>query len=112
MIVGNGDIAQALKEAGINRMSITFFARGVSNSSEQDNEMFMKEKSLLDRHREEIAHLVYFSSLSVYYADSAYVLHKKQMEQFVKNNFSCYTNNVYEVLLGTYIRPYNGVDVW
>ena len=90
MIIGNGDIAHALIEGGVDREDINFFASGVSNSSVKDNETFLKEKLLLSNYNPE-KHLVYFSSLCIYYTDTPYALHKKQMEHFIKNCLKSYT---------------------
>ena len=35
-------------------------------------------------------HLVYFSSLSIFYSDTRYTAHKKYMEYLIKNNFPHY----------------------
>jgi hypothetical protein len=81
MIIGNGDIAGALQE--VDRDDLLFFASGVSNSSETRASEFQREKSLLFR-IQEIKHIVYFSSLAVFYSDTPYAQHKRQMEQCVK----------------------------
>lgn len=90
-IIGNGDIASAIKEADLNRSNIIYFASGVSNSAETDKSCFERERSLLML-QSRYCHLVYFSTLSVYYGSTtAYLLHKMQMEQLVKTNFLSYT---------------------
>lgn len=85
MIVGNGDIASVLKD----RSDFLFFASGVSNSQEDRESEFKKEKDLLfsfmDKIRDENLRVVYFGSLSVFYKDSPYTRHKKRMEQYVKS---------------------------
>ena len=86
MIVGNGDIASALKD----REDRLYFASGVSNSQETRRSEYEREKKLLltqDKYR----HIVYFSSLSIFYSDSLYAQHKKRMEQLVKKRFRHYT---------------------
>lgn len=90
MICGNGDIAQAIKESGIDKEKITFFARGVSNSKEEREEEFEREKWELLNCRKD-SHIVYFSSLCVYYSDTPYARHKKDMEILVSNYFNSTT---------------------
>lgn len=88
MIIGNGDIASALRE--VDRDDLIFFASGVSNSQETRIEEFRREVSLLvSQPRDKI--LVYFSSLCIFYADTKYARHKKEMEEVVKNGFPEYT---------------------
>lgn len=87
MIIGNGDIASVI----IDKENITFFASGVSNSRETDNLKFLRESALLGR-QDKNRHLVYFSSLSIYYSDTPYTRHKKIMEDLVsKSLFKSYT---------------------
>lgn len=78
MIVGHGDIASVIVDTGK-----LFFASGVSNSAETRKEEFDREvRLLMDQDPEE--HLVYFSSLSVFYSDTPYANHKRNMEGFVQ----------------------------
>jgi len=86
-IVGNGDIATVLKEA--DEKGLLFFASGVSNSQEKRESEYQREKDLL-LSQDKSKHIVYFSSLAVFYGDSRYVEHKKEMEKLVKDNFSRY----------------------
>lgn len=86
MIIGRGNIASAIND----RDDVTFFASGVSNSEEIRTSEFNREKDLLlsqDKER----HLVYFSSLSIYYNSNEYNKHKKRMEQLVRDTFKSYT---------------------
>lgn len=85
MIVGHGDIASILPD----RDDLLFFAAGVSNSSEIRESEYEREKKLLlsQDHYPEGKHLVYFSTLSVFYSDSRYVRHKREMEKVVQYNF-------------------------
>lgn len=85
-IIGSGDIASVL----IDREDIIFFASGVSNSKCSDPAKFKREEDLLKTMPRHI-HLVYFSTLSIYYNWSPYVAHKKRMEQLVKDLFQNYT---------------------
>ncbi len=86
MIIGNGDIASVLTD----REDLIYFASGVSNSQETRREEYEREKKLLlaqDRYR----HIVYFSSLAIFFGDSLYVQHKKRMENIIKKRFKHYT---------------------
>lgn len=85
MILGNGDIASAIKD----RKDMTFFACGVSNSQEERESEYSKEISLL-LEQDSNSHIVYFSSLSVLYSQSRYARHKRYMEKIVKG-FRTYT---------------------
>jgi hypothetical protein len=88
MIVGNGDIAQQLYRA--DKPFITFFASGVSNSKQEDEKEYAREIALLLRQPKD-QHLVYFSSLCIYYSQSRYAQHKVQIERLIKENFQTYT---------------------
>jgi hypothetical protein len=81
-ITGHGDIASVLKD----KKGWTYFASGVSNSLETRAEEFEREKNLLYAQSPN-QHLVYFSSLSVFYKDSPYTRHKLRMEAEIKNLF-------------------------
>lgn len=88
MIVGNGLIANSLKK--IDSEDLLFFASGVSNSLETRNSEFEREFSLLKTMIEENKgrKLVYFSTLSIHdqsKQNSPYVLHKKAIEDHIKN---------------------------
>lgn len=78
MIIGSGDIATVLTD----RPDVTWFASGVSNSQCIDINEFERERVLL-RNQSRERHLVYFSSLCIYYSDIMYAQHKRIMEQFV-----------------------------
>jgi hypothetical protein len=85
MIIGHGDIAGVLPQ----RDDVTFFAAGVSNSRETNPANFRRELDLLlQQPRDRL--LVYFSTLSIFYADSPYIRHKKNMEHAVKEHFPGY----------------------
>ena len=91
MILGNGDLASVLKEAMRPADdSYIFFASGVSNSQETREDEYKREVNLLAKQDRE-KHLVYFSTLAVFYGDSRYVLHKSEMEILVKSLFPKYT---------------------
>jgi len=86
MIIGNGDVAKVLTD----RHGLIFFASGVSNSSETRQSEFQREIDLLLK-QDPSYRLVYFSSLCVFYSDTPYAKHKKNIEDLVKNNFPRYT---------------------
>jgi len=86
LIIGNGDVASAL----IDREGLLFFASGVSNSKEIRESEYQREKDLLLA-QDKSEHLVYFGSLCIFYSNSRYALHKREMESLVKDNFNRYT---------------------
>ena len=80
MIIGNGDIAKALPK----RDDLLFFVSGVSNSQETRESEYKREIGLLlDQDKKQ--HIVYVSSLCIYYSNSRYAKHKRQMEQLVRS---------------------------
>jgi hypothetical protein len=84
-IVGNGDIASILED----RDDLILFASGVSNSMCIDEREFDREvKLLLAQPRGK--RLVYFSSLAVFYSDTRYTEHKRDMEEIIKEFFPKY----------------------
>lgn len=88
MIVGNGDIAQQLYRA--DKPFITFFASGVSNSKQECENEYQREIDLLMKQPKD-QHLVYFSSLCIYYSQTRYAQHKVTVERLIKENFLTYT---------------------
>ena len=88
MIIGNGDIGTTLKE--VDRDDLLFFASGVSNSRETRESEYQREIDLLTAQNKN-KHIVYFSSLSVFYNDTRYARHKKHMEDLVRSTFKHYT---------------------
>ena|SRR3990167_3825521 len=90
VIIGNGDIASALREGGVDRDDLLFFAAGVSNSGEMRKSEYQREKDLLlAQDRDDW--LIYFSSLCIFYSDSHYADHKFEIERRVKEEFRHYT---------------------
>lgn len=85
-IVGNGTIASVLPD----REDLLFFASGVSNSAETDEAQYQREVDLLMA-QDKSRHLVYFSTLAMFYNSTRYVQHKKYMEELIKKNFRHYT---------------------
>ena len=88
LIIGNGDVAEALK--GVVRGGTTFFASGVSNSKEKNEREYQKEIYLLLAQNKS-RHLVYFSSLCIFYSRNRYAKHKIEMERLIKQEFPYYT---------------------
>lgn len=93
MIIGNGLIAKSLKN--IDTEDHLYFASGVSNSLETRSSEFEREFSLLKNnvtlHKEN--KLFYFSTLSVNdlsKQQSPYVLHKLEIENFIKEHCKNY----------------------
>lgn len=86
MIVGHGDIAGVLED----RPGRLFFASGVSNSKETREAEYQREVDLL-LGQNKSAHLVYFGSLSIFYAQTRYTQHKLDMESMVRANFPKHT---------------------
>ena len=88
MIIGCGDIASVLEDR--DRPDRIYFAAGVSNSSETREKEYGREMILLED-QDTSKHLVYFSSLCVFYSKTRYANHKKAMEIMVKSRFRVYT---------------------
>lgn len=89
MIIGKGDIASAL----IDREEVIFFASGVSNSAENRESEYKREKELLCS-QDKTKCIFYFSSIDIdnieKFNKSRYLQHKKQMEDYIKENFQYY----------------------
>lgn len=86
MIIGHGDISSVLKD----RKGFIFFASGVSNSKEKRESEYEREIDLLTK-QDRTKHLVYFSTLSIFYANTQYTRHKLFMESLIKKYFETYT---------------------
>jgi nucleoside-diphosphate-sugar epimerase len=92
MIVGKGLIASQLSEY-IDNNEIIVFASGVSNSRETREELFERERLLIDSFIPCNKLFVYFSTCSVFddsLADSMYVKHKLSIEKHIESNFKSY----------------------
>ncbi|SDQ35462.1 hypothetical protein SAMN05421664_1287 [Chryseobacterium soldanellicola] len=93
MIIGTGLIANSLKN--IDSDENLFFASGVSNSLETRKSEFEREFTLLKKSigSNPETKLVYFSTLSINdqsKQNSQYVLHKLEIEDYIKNNVKNY----------------------
>lgn len=97
MIIGNGDIANALTE--IDCDDHVYFASGVSNSSETRASEFQRERDLLFNLKDE-KHIIYFSSLAIFYLQTPYTQHKRQMEQCIRTWAHSYSQHFTVVRLG------------
>lgn len=86
MIVGDGDIGSVLKD----RPGFIWFASGVSNSQEKREAEYGREIDLLMQ-QDKTKHIVYFSSLGIFYDESRYLLHKRQVEEIIKSNWKKHT---------------------
>lgn len=86
MVLGSGDIASVLPE----RDDLLFFASGVSNSQETRESEYQRERDLL-LDQQTSRHIVYFSSLAIFYSDTRYTQHKLYMEAMIKAGFPRHT---------------------
>jgi hypothetical protein len=86
MIIGNGSIAKVLND----RDDLVFFASGVSNSSCVDEKEYEREFNLLKTVSTD-KHVVYFSNLGIYYKQDRYTQHKRDAEEYIRNNYKNYT---------------------
>lgn len=92
MIVGNGLIANSFKKSKISFEEYIIFASGVSNSQEQENQEFEREKKNILSYKKSTKKFIYFSSIPTILdpsqKDLKYVKHKLEMEKLIKNNFT------------------------
>ena len=85
MKIGNGDIGSVL----VDRPDRLYFASGVSNSGEERESEYKRERDLLLDQRRDLR-IVYFSSLAIFYSDTRYTRHKLDMKEMIKLNFPNY----------------------
>ncbi len=110
MVIGNGMIANSFKSyAGSDQFLI--FASGVSNSKEETVNNFDREFTLLKQITADNADktLVYFSTCSIFdneLALSPYIIHKKKIEEFIREKISSYVIFRVSNLAGTSNNPY------
>ena len=86
MIIGKGSIASVLED----RDDLVFFASGVSNSSCIDEKEYEREFNLLKTVPTD-KHVVYFYNLGIYYKQDRYTQHKRDVEEYIRNNYTSYT---------------------
>ena len=110
MIVGSGMIANRFSNYKNDEDKI-IFASGVSNSKDTIEQNFLREFKLLDKTIKDNPGktLVYFSTCSVEDEDlenSRYVIHKKSIEKFIKENTNEYYLFRISNLAGVSNNPY------
>jgi len=110
MVIGNGMIANRFMSYKDNN-DIIIFASGVSNSKDTIEENFIREFQLLHKTVSDYTDktLVYFSTCSLEDNDLAlapYVIHKKTVEEFIKNNVARFYLFRISNLAGTSNNPY------
>src|SRR3990167_7103610 len=86
MIIGNGDLASGIPD----RDDLLFFCSGVSNSQELRESEYQREINLL-LEQDKTKHIVYFSTLALFYSKTRYTKHKQYMEYLIKDNFRNWT---------------------
>lgn len=89
MIIGNGLIASAFIPYFVEDPDVIVFASGVSNSKELRKEEFLREREMLIEALRRGKLILYFSTCSINdpeLAESAYVLHKIDMENLVRTS--------------------------
>jgi hypothetical protein len=86
MIIGKGSVASVLED----RDDLVFFASGVSNSSCTEEKEYEREFNLLKTVPTD-KHVVYFSNLGIYYKQDRYTQHKRDVEEYIRNNYTSYT---------------------
>lgn len=94
MIIGKGMIAKAFSSYSEDK-EVLIFASGVSNSLQNNDSEFEREKELLEKCIKEYpkANLVYFGTCSVNDLElncSAYVKHKQEMEKLIEKKCKKY----------------------
>jgi UDP-2-acetamido-2,6-beta-L-arabino-hexul-4-ose reductase len=95
MVIGNGMIAKKFYEYQSDN-KVIIFASGVSNSKETNDDLFLKERLLIEQTIQEISNntlLVYFSTYSIHdksLNESKYVKHKLNIEEIIKINSKNY----------------------
>ncbi|MGN6476540.1 MAG: NAD-dependent epimerase/dehydratase family protein [Flavipsychrobacter sp.] len=94
MVIGNGMIGQRF-QTYLSDNDVLIFASGVSNSKSKNEEDYAREWQLLKKsvaeHKEK--KIIYFSTCSVYDPtenQSLYVLHKKEIENYIASNCKKY----------------------
>ncbi|MGH2649118.1 MAG: hypothetical protein ACRDE8_16180, partial [Ginsengibacter sp.] len=110
MVIGNGMIANRFAKYEDDN-DIIIFASGVSNSKDKEHEHFSREFQLIKKTINDYPKkiFVYFSTCSVEDPDLAsapYVIHKKKVEKFIKENVGKYYLFRISNLAGTSNNPY------
>jgi nucleoside-diphosphate-sugar epimerase len=92
MVVGCGLLAKTMSSFE-NSDDVIIFASGVSNSKETNQNEYKRELILLNTFIGTNKKLIYFSTCSVLHdcqSISNYITHKKNIEDYIKNNFDNY----------------------
>lgn len=94
IIIGNGLIANSFKRHLKGDENLVVFASGVSNSSENDDQEYEREKKLLEHtiSKYETKHLIYFSTISIFdpsLGNRKYINFKKQIEIYLSKFNNC-----------------------
>ena len=110
MVIGNGMIANRFMNYK-NDENIIIFASGVSNSKDKTEENFKREFTLLKQTIKDNPgkQLVYFSTCSIDDQDlknAPYVVHKIEIEKFIKDNVAGYHIFRISNLAGVSNNPY------
>lgn len=108
MVIGKGLLARTFQQFKDDD-GVLIFGSGVSNSQQTEQSEFDREKNLLSSYIKSGATLIYFSTVSVYDSStnqSPYILHKKEMEQFISLNFSSYIIFRLPILVGKADNPF------
>lgn len=88
MIIGNGLIANVFSSY-LDSNEILIFASGVSDSSECSSNAFQREMDLIKSYDNTKMKFVYFSSINIE-NKTEYFKHKKNIENYIVNNFTNY----------------------
>lgn len=94
MIIGSGFIAKNFKKKSlfIKNLRIAIYASGVSNSQSTNKNNFLRERKKILTYKKKIGTklFIYISTCSIFdpsRKNTAYVKHKLNMENLIKNNF-------------------------
>jgi nucleoside-diphosphate-sugar epimerase len=107
MIIGNGLVAKGFAVYQ-KKENVIIFASGVSNSKEQRKKEFEREFNLLKNLKVDNETLVYFSTCSIFdetIKNTPYVLHKKEIENYISKKFKNYIIFRLPTLLGKTSNP-------
>src|SRR3990167_1861988 len=83
-IIGRGDIAQVIND----RHGMIFLLSGISNRTPLTLTEHLKEKENINKYQRNF--IVYISSLSIYYSSNEYSIHKKLIEDHIKQTCDNY----------------------
>jgi dTDP-4-dehydrorhamnose reductase len=110
MIIGNGFIASAFKNANLDNNNLLIFASGVSNSLSSDSDSgFAREKKLIESYSNTKKTFIYFSTSSIFdksRESSPYIRFKLMIEKFIQNNFDNYVIYRLPIIAGKSNNPH------